>query len=170
MTERPKPFSYSTFEDYLAGGLLFFGLTLIMVNVVLRYLFNASRSVIDEFSAYFVVWGTLIGIAVALRDNYHIKVDLLFRHIPLLLRRWVSVLAHLIGLTFGIFYTYYGILLVRNYIISGQASDNSRFPLWIVYLIIPISGVLFNLRWLDKIYFHFKKGGAEWYQANSGEE
>jgi C4-dicarboxylate transporter DctQ subunit len=160
---------YSAFEDYLAGGLLFFGLSLIMLNVILRYFFNASRSVYDEFSAYFIVWGTMIGIAVALRDNYHIMVDLLFIRIPLRIRRWVSVVANLVGLAFGIFYTYSGIQLVNNYLTYGQRSDNSRFPLWIVYLIMPISGLMFNFRWLDRLYRHFKNGGADWLKANSKE-
>ncbi|MCL2670199.1 MAG: TRAP transporter small permease [Syntrophaceae bacterium] len=169
MTGHEKRSSYRVLEDYLAGGLLFFGLSLIMLNVILRYCFNASRAVFDEFSSYFIVWGTMIGIAVALRDNYHIVVDLLFIRIPLRIRRWVGVLAQLIGLTFGLFYTYYGIQLVNNYFISGQGSSNSRFPLWIVYLIMPISGSMFIFRWLDRLYFLFKKGGAEWFQANNKE-
>ncbi|MDA8123861.1 MAG: TRAP transporter small permease [Deltaproteobacteria bacterium] len=168
MTGRANRF-YSAFEDYLSGSLLFFGLSLIMFNVIMRYCFNASKSAYDEFSAYFIVWGTMIGIAVALRDNYHIKVDLLFIQIPLRIRRWVSVLAHLISLTFGLIYTYYGIQLVNNYLTSGQGSDNTRFPLWIVYLIMPISGLMFNFRLLQQLYRHLKNGGAEWLQANGGE-
>jgi C4-dicarboxylate transporter DctQ subunit len=156
---------YAGFEDYFSGGMLFIGLSLVMTNVVLRYFFGRPQSLLDEFSVYFVIWGTLCGISVALRNNHHIKVDMLFNLLPLPARRRVSVGAHLIGLAFAIFYTYYGYQLVANYLHSGQASSDSRFPLWIVNLVLPVSGIMFILRYLDKLYFHFKNRGRDWESA-----
>lgn len=161
--------SYRAFEDYFCGGLVFLGLTLIMLNVILRYLFNQSRSILDEFSIYFMIWGTLAGIAVALRDDHHIKVDMLFIRLPVKIRRWVSIVAQIVGIGFGAFYTFYGTQLVGHYYVSGQVSTDSGFPLWIVYVIIPISGLMFELRLLKKLYLHFKNGGTDWLRANSGE-
>ncbi|HHW43127.1 TRAP transporter small permease subunit [Desulfofundulus thermobenzoicus] len=162
--------AYRAFEDYFAGGLLFTGLTLVFVNVCLRYIWGRPQSVLDEFSVYFVVWGTLCGIAVALRDDHHIKVDMVFRLLPLGIRRSVSILAHCIGLSFALFYTYYGYQLVDKYIKIGQLSMNSQFPLWIVNLVMPISGVMFTVRFLDRLYFHFKNGGKDWLAAQLGKE
>ncbi len=153
---------YTAFEDYFSGGMLFLGLSLVMTNVVLRYVFGRPQSLLDEFSIYFVIWGTLCGIAVALRNNHHIKVEMFFQLLPLPIRRWVSVVAHLIGIAFAIFYTYYGYLLVANYLRSGQASADSQFPLWIVNLVLPVSGIMFIVRYLDKLLFHFKNGGRDW--------
>jgi len=157
--------AYEAFEDYFCGGMLFLGLSLVMTNVVLRYFFGRPQSILDEFSVYFVVWGTLCGIAVALRNNHHIKVDLLFNLLPMHVRRWVSVTAHLIGITFAFFYTFYGFQLVAKYWQSGQASADSRFPLWIVSLVLPVSGALFIIRYADKLLFHFKNGGRDWEMA-----
>ncbi|WP_209011340.1 TRAP transporter small permease [Paradesulfitobacterium ferrireducens] len=161
--------SYKAFEDYFCGGLVFIGLSLIMLNVILRYFFNQSRSILDEFSTYFMIWGTLAGTAVALRDDHHIKVDMLFIRLPIKLQRWVSVIAHIIGIFFGLFYTFYGSQLVGRYYTSGQVSTDSSFPLWIVYLIMPVSGLMFIFRILTKLYLLFKNGGADWHRANSGE-
>ena len=66
-------------------------------------------------------------------------------------------------------YTFYGAQLVGRYYISGQVSTDSSFPLWIVYLIMPVSGLMFIFRLLTKLYLHFKNGGADWHRANSGE-
>jgi len=86
--------AYTAFEDYFAGGMLFTGLTLIFINIILRYFFGSPQSVLDEFSVYFVVWGTLAGTAVALRNDRHIKVDLLFMHLPPVIKRACSVFAN----------------------------------------------------------------------------
>lgn len=153
---------YAAFEDYFAGLMLFIGLSLIFINVLLRYFWGKPQSILDEFSVYFVVWGILAGIAVALRNNHHIKVDMLYNTFSLRVKRYVSILANFIGLAFALFYTYFGFQLVNNYIASGQRSSDSQFPLWIVNLIMPLSGVMFGIRFIDKLYLICKGGGKEW--------
>lgn len=156
---------YQGFEDYFTGGMLFIGLTLVFINVLLRYLLGRPQSLLDEFSVYFVVWGTLAGIAVALRNDHHIKVDLFYTILPLNWKRWVSIFANALGLAFCIFYTYYGVQLELSYLETGMRSANSRFPLWIVNLIIPISGVMFGIRFIDKLAGLLKNGGKDWIEA-----
>lgn len=148
--------------------LLFTGLTLIFINVILRYFFGKPKSIFDEFSVYFVVWGTLIGLAVALRNNHHIKVDMLYDFLPVKIKRIVSLFANSLGLAFTVFYTYFGFELVRNYVESGQRSTDSQFPLWIVYLIMPLSGILFGARFVEKLYLLLKDGGKGFFEAEAG--
>lgn len=158
---------YAALEDYISGTLLFTGLTLIFINVVLRYFFGKPQSILDEFSVYFVVWGTLTGIAVALRNNHHIKVDILYNKLNIKAKKYVSIFANALGLAFALFYTYFGFELVMNYIDSGQRSTDSQFPLWIVNLIMPISGLLFSARFVDKLYLILKDGGKGWLEAEA---
>lgn len=162
--------AYQTFEDFFAGGMLFTGLTMVFVNVVMRYFWGRPQSILDEFSVYFVVWGTLAGLAVALRNDNHIKVDLLYNFLPLSTKYKVSIFANALGLAFCIFYTYYGILLELNYLDTGMRSPDSRFPLWIVYLIIPISGVMFGIRFIDKLVMLLKDRGDSWKKKYRGED
>jgi C4-dicarboxylate transporter, DctQ subunit len=153
---------YEGFEEWTAGLLLFTGLTLIMINVTLRYFWGMPESILDEFSVYFVVWGTFAGMSVALRTNHHIKVDMFYDMMPVRLKRYVSMFAHSLSLAFCLFYTSFGILLVQDYLATGQGSTDSQFPLWIVYLIMPISGVMFGARFVQKLLALFKDGGRSW--------
>jgi C4-dicarboxylate transporter DctQ subunit len=41
---------YEAFEEWTSGILLFTGLTLIMINVTLRYVWGMPESLLDEFS------------------------------------------------------------------------------------------------------------------------
>ncbi|MFZ5647193.1 MAG: TRAP transporter small permease [Bacillota bacterium] len=156
---------YAAIEDYFSGLMLFIGLTLIFVNVILRYFFGKPQSLLDEFSVYFVVWGILAGIAVALRNNHHIKVDMFYNLLNTKIKRIVSIFANTMGLAFAIFYTYFGYELVLNYMDSGQRSTDSQFPLWIVNLIMPISGVLFSIRFIDQLHALLKDGGKRWLES-----
>ncbi len=154
--------AYAAFEDYLSGGMLFIGLCMIMLNVLLRYFWGRPQSWLDEFSLYFVIWGLLFGMCVALRDNHHIKVDMFYNLFSLRIKRMISIFSNTLGLAFCIFYTYYGYELVNSYLSSGQRSTDSQFPLWIINLIIPASGVLFSIRFIDKLFHILKKGGRAW--------
>ncbi|KJR98965.1 MAG: C4-dicarboxylate ABC transporter substrate-binding protein [Peptococcaceae bacterium BRH_c4a] len=158
---------YSALEDYFSGLMLVIGLTLIFINVVLRYFFGNPKSILDEFSVYFVVWGILAGTAVALRNNHHIKVDILYNSFSIKTKRIVSIFSNTIGLAFTVFYTYFGYQLVNNYIISGQRSADSQFPLWIVNLIMPLSGLLLGARFIEKIYLLIKNGGQDWLEEEA---
>lgn len=159
---------YKGFEDYFAGGMLFIGLSLVFINVVLRYIWGQPQSILDEFSVYFVVWGVLAGTAVALRNDHHIKVDALYNILPLATRHKVSIFATSLGLAFCVFYTYYGIQLEMGYLQTGMRSADSRFPMWIIYLIVPISGVMFGIRFIDKLVGLLKNGGRDWMENSKG--
>lgn len=164
--ERFKKF-YDAFEDYLTGGLLFTGLTLVMINVIMRYFFGKPQSLLDEFSVYFVIWGTMLGFAVALRDNHHIKVDMLFNIFSPGVKLCISYFANAVGLAFSIFFTFYGFELVSDYITSGQRSSDSQFPLWIVNAVLPLSGIMLGIRFLEKFY-QLKTKGTSLFEVDMG--
>lgn len=161
---------YTAFEDYFSGSLLFIGLSLVFINVVLRYFFNSPQSLLDEFSVYFVVWGTMAGLAVALRNEHHIKVDMLYNYLPIRVKWLVSIFANTLGLAFAAFFIFYGMELVQNYIVYGQRSTDSQFPLWIVNLIMPASGVMLGIRFIEKLYYLLKDRGKHWLRKNRGEQ
>lgn len=160
--------NYTAFEDYFSGGMLFIGLTMVFINVILRYFFSKPQSILDEFSVYFVVWGTMSGLSVALRNDHHIKVDMLYNYLPTRVKWCVSIFANCLGMAFAIFFVVYGAELVQNYIAYGQRSTDSQFPLWIVNLIMPASGVMLGIRFLEKLYHLFINGGKHWLAKNRG--
>jgi len=153
---------YEGFEEWTAGMLLFIGLTLIMINVILRYVWGTPQSLLDEFSVYFVVWGIFIGMPVALRTNHHIHIDILYNMLPLRLKRYISMFAHTCGIIFTVFYTYFGTQLLLDYYSTGQGSMDSQFPLWIVTIVMPVSGLMFTGRFVQKLHLTLKNGGKYW--------
>jgi len=110
----------------------------------------------------FIIWGLLLGFAVALRDNHHIRVDMLYNILPLRVKWAVSIFSNTLGLAFCFFYTYFGYQLVEFYLNSGQRSADSQFPLWIVNVFLPVSGLMFAIRFIEKLYQILKNGGRDW--------
>jgi C4-dicarboxylate transporter DctQ subunit len=142
---------YEAIEDWTAGLLLTGGLMLLFINVLGRYVFNFSFTWVEEVAVYMVIWGALIGASVALRDNHHIRVDMVYMLFPSSVQRIINIFANIVGLSFSAFVTYYGLFLVQKMMMTGQLSSGVGIPLWIVYMILPIFGFLLGARFITRL-------------------
>lgn len=142
---------WALFEDIFAGTFFGIGITLIFYGVVLRYIFNTPEPWVEEAARYTIVWGAMLGFSSALRDNHHIQVDMLYEKLPPTMRRAVDIFASSVGVLFCLFYTYYGYSLVVKRFTSGMVSLDIGIPMWLVYLILPISGVMFLMRFIERL-------------------
>lgn len=143
---------YSRFEEWSAGSLLVIGLTLIFYGVIMRYVANAPQAWVEEVSKYLVVWGVLMGGSLALRNKHHISVDLIYIKLNAMMQKVVNIFASLVGVLFTVVYFNLGLELVLKKMETGQVSLDVGIPLWIVYLILPISAVMLGIRFVENLY------------------
>ncbi len=143
--------AWDLFEDVMAGTFFSAGILLILYGVTMRYVFNEPKAWVEEIASYTIVWGSLLGVPIALRNNHHIQVDMFYEKMPKAVRRLIDIFANIMGIIFCLFFTYYSYLLVAKRFSSGMVSMDVGIPMWIVYLILPICGVMFLLRFIEKL-------------------
>ncbi len=140
---------WAIIEDVLSSVFLFAGLTIIFFAVIMRYVFNSPWAWADDVSRYLVVWGIFFGASVALRLEEHIKIDFLYDLLAKIhghLAKALDVAANLIGLIFFAFLVYASSTLIAKAYESGQIVIGIQLPVWILYLILPIMGVMMMAR------------------------
>lgn len=142
-------------EDWCSGILVVSGLMVLFYGVVLRYGFQLPTTWQDEVARILLVWGILIGASATLRNNNHIRMDLLYNILPEKVKKYVDIFANIVILSFFIFLLTSGMELVNQKLVTGQASLNG-YPLWIIYLILPISATLLIIRTIEKFIIMFK--------------
>ena len=138
-------------EEILASLFFGVGVLLIFYGVVMRYVFNNPQAWVEEASRYSIIWGTFLGFGMALKHNQHIQVDILYERLNATGKYIINLVATALSIIFCIIYIYYGWNLVATRFHSGMVSLDMRIPMWIVYLILPISGVLFLLRFIERL-------------------
>jgi C4-dicarboxylate transporter DctQ subunit len=148
---------YAALEDYLSGTLIVIGVGMIFFGVVWRYVLNNPQAWVDEISTYFVIWGTLIGAAVALRDGHHIQVDIVYDRVSPRLQQAFNIFSNLLGLLFCALFIFFGGNLLSMYFETQQQSTDTGIYLWIVYLVIPLSGLMLGYRFLDNVIANVKR-------------
>lgn len=143
--------AWAFIEEVASGSFFIVGIALIFYGVIMRYVFNEPKAWVEEIARYSIIWGVFLGFGLALRHNQHIQVDILYDRLKPKMKQILDIVATLISIAFCGIYTYYGYILVENRFHSGMVSLDVGIPMWIVYLILPISGVLFLLRFIERL-------------------
>ncbi|WP_438316385.1 TRAP transporter small permease [Sporosarcina sp. FA9] len=142
---------WALFEEISAGTFFFTGISLIFYGVIMRYVFNEPKAWVEEVVRYVIIWGVFLGFAIALRHNQHIQVDIIYDKLSNRWKKVVDYFSTIVSILFCGTYTYFGLILVVNRFSSGMVSLDVGIPMWIIYLILPISGLLFLLRFIERL-------------------
>src|SRR5690625_260813 len=137
---------WTLLEDFLTGIFFISGLGLIFYGVVLRYVFKNPRPWVEEISMYSVIWGILFGLSIALRNDQHISIDLLYDKLTSRWRRIVDLISNTVGVLFCIFLVYYSYILVISTFKIGMVSITVGIPSVVVSLILAAHGFQLLIR------------------------
>ena len=128
----------------LVIGMMAVMSVVVLAQVFLRYVVQASLSWSEELARYLMVWIGLFGASLALQEGRHIEVTLLLDRMPRALRKILMGIALLAVLGFLGLVFYQGIVLTRN--IWLQRSPAMSLPMVIPYAAIPLGSVFMMIQ------------------------
>ena len=138
-------------ETWLIAVLSLSALGLGTMQVVLRYGFNTGFHWTEAAFILATVTAMLVAGSRAVRENAHVRVDILAMLMPKAIGRWMDLAAYVAALMLCGFYVYCGFLFVRFAKMMDTAAPDTGLKDWIVYSIMPLAMALFCLRYLLKI-------------------
>jgi len=112
-------------------------------EVVARGLFARSLIVADELSRYLMIWVVLLGGALLVRDNGHIRVDFIVTIVPSWARRSLLVLADVLSLVFLVALTATSFLTTLE--MRTQQTITLDVPVALFYAALPVGGALMTI-------------------------
>ncbi len=130
--------------DSLTMGLLAFAgaamFGLAIVNALLRYFFDAPLTWGEEISRYAMVWGVLIGVALAYRAGQHVAITLIVDVLPKKAVLLIRVVSHLLTLATAFVLFWSGQILTKSLgIIYAPSSD---IPMSWVFVAFPVCATM----------------------------
>ncbi len=129
---------------------------LVFLQVIVRFTFNISVGWSAELSRYLLIWITWISMSYTIRKNDHIRIMLIVERLPEKLQKIIEVIVIVAWASFAFVMAYVGTEVVQTIKLMGQKTSTLGISMWIVYLIIPIGGVLMLIRLVQQLYFVFK--------------
>lgn len=129
------------FSAILACACLALQLIVISVNVILRYFFKSGISWMEEISSNVLMTAfTFLSMAIGVKLNSHINVDLFPRRTPAWITTLLLKLKHLVLALIGFVLVYYGLLLIMG--IKGRIASIPVLPASLQFIMIPLAGLL----------------------------
>ena len=141
----------SAVETLLIAVLSLIALGLGTMQVVLRYGFNTGFHWTEAAFVLTTVTAMLAAGSRAVRENAHVRVDILATILPAASSRWMDLAAYVAASLLCAFYVYCGYLFVVFARMMDTAAPDTGIKDWIVYSVMPLAMILFCLRYLLKI-------------------
>ena len=143
---------------WMGGGLLVFATVGTCVDVVLRYSVNRPISWMLEITEYIMLYIPFLGAAFVLKENGHIRIDLVLTFLGERARGWLNVVTSSVGGVVMLIYTWFGAQVTLDYIQRGVPSlESLRTPMFLILMIIPIGGFFFAVQFFRGTYSHYQK-------------
>ena len=139
-----------TLEKYFIGAALALATVVIMIAVVGRRLGNAPVWS-EEVVRYLMIWITFVGSGICFRRNSHYGIDVIRRVPGELFQKFVTLFIILVNAVFAFCLLHYGIRFVSFVMMSGQKTAALFWPIWIVYISVPIGGGLILIHLLENV-------------------
>ena len=149
-------FGYDKLEEYVLCASLVLTTLIVFAQIIMRPIKALSWS--EELTRYIFIWQIWMGVSIAERDDQHIRVELLYSFVKNpKAKAVIDVIATLILVSFSAFLVYVGIELVQQMMTRGNVSGAMRLPMYIVYMVLPLSSFILCLRLLARLYRDCRK-------------
>ncbi len=123
------------------------------LQVITRYVLPVEMSFVwtEEIARYLFVWCMYIGISWCIREDSHLKVDIIRQIISPEALRILEIFISIAIIGFSFVMVYYGYIVFMKQIVFGQKLAASGLPMWLVYLSFPVASLLVVIRSLQRI-------------------
>lgn len=128
------------------------GVLLAFVNVIARYVFSSSISWASELTIYLFLWSTFFGAVYCFKKDSHIAVDVFLVKASPKLRKFLILTTLIISTIYISAVAFYGYKYVLLYMDLGEVSVDLEIPLWIPYVVVPISFAFSAFILINKIF------------------
>jgi len=133
--------------------IILFGVQVVVVfiQVIARFIFINPFSWSEEMARYIQVWMILLVSSICVRKNAHFAIDYLIYKLNFRYKKILDIMVNLIVLFYIFIITTYGWRIVVTIFTFSQTSPAMLIPMYLIYLAIPVSGLLMFLEGLIRL-------------------
>lgn len=145
-------------EEWLILSFMALATLTTFVSVSMRYLMGTGFTWATELTIYLFIWMAKFGAAYGVRTGIHVGVDYVVERLQGRARTVMICL----GLGLGIVFTGVVAFLGGRWVIfvygTGQVSPDLEWPMWIIYLAIPLGSGLMCYRFTQALLGFLRTG------------
>ncbi|MDR1650151.1 MAG: TRAP transporter small permease [Synergistaceae bacterium] len=125
--------------------------SLVAVQVVMRYIFNNSLSWSEELTRFIFVWQVWMGTSIACKNNNHIRVEILSSVLKGKAKTVHAIIGDALVLAFTIFLVYDGFIVTGSMLRRGMLTPAMQIPMYLMFLSLPVSSICVTARLFPRL-------------------
>lgn len=142
---------------WLAGWLMMLALLMVCLDVVLRYFFNSPIGGVLQFSEYVLLYIPFLAAAYVLKDERHIKIDIILNRLSPKVQVAVNLITSIFGVLVLLVLSYYGTYITFDYYRRGVPTlKYYKIPEFLVIMVIPFGCFLFALQFIRRALSYYR--------------
>lgn len=126
---------------------------LVFLQVLARYVFDMSVGWSAELSRYLLIWITWVSTSYAIRKREHIRISVVVERLSVPIQKVIEIIVIFLWGIFATVMAIVGTQIVMNIQLMGQKTSTLGLPMWVIYVIIPLGGILMLLRLIQQLFF-----------------
>lgn len=131
----------SRIEDWIVIVSFFVIVIVTFINVIFRYVLQASLAFTEEITINMLVVFTLAGAVIGIRNGSHLGFTYLVENAPRTVRRTLIIVGAAAMALFLMVLLYFGAEMTINQAIRGRATPSLNIPQWLFTVSIPLCGL-----------------------------
>lgn len=141
----------------IAIALFMFAIFWMVFEALSRFFLSKSYNESQEIITFCILWAIMLSFAEAGKKGLHIRIDLLLEKLPVKVVSLLDVINMFLGIVFSAIILYSCYLYIPHLFEMGLSSSSTmRLPMWAVYLVIPIGGILLLMYYIREIVRHIR--------------
>ena len=145
-------------DHYLEEAILVIFLILIacvmMLQIVVRYVFQSPLPWPEEFCRYCWIWSVFISLPYTMRKGNMLRVNVLVDLLPTKARNAINIVIDLINTVVMALFFNGSITVIQNALNSGRTSPAMELPMAAVYICLLIGFGLGFIRGIQQVVLH----------------
>ena len=145
---------WDVLERWIIGILGAAALLICVWQIVGRYISpKLALTWGEELSVYVIIWAGLLTASQLVRNDGHVRADIILRMLKPAHQRWVEVVNCLLAIVFCAGLAWFGWkCTIDAYEIDERSMTSLAFPMWIYYASLPAAAALMTLRYIIRFY------------------
>ena len=145
-------------EEWILAVSLGFIVLLVIAQVISRYIVTFPMGWSVELSRYILIWIAWISASYAVQHNTHIRVEILKDRLSRKYKKILELIILVLWFAFALFLAIAGTHFTMSVGKTTQYSPSLEMPMWIVYLGVPIAGLLMSIRLFQQVMIILRNG------------
>ena len=137
----------SDITGFIAGLSMFLVAIFMIYEVVMRSFFNLPTTWVFPTSLFVLVWFSFLTIPLTVKQGRQITADFLITLLSERTGTMLRIITQIVSLFFVSAMGYFGFkMAMKAYLNNTVSTDLLTYPLWLLYVIFPLSTILIGLQ------------------------